>query len=196
MNSQTLVIRGKLHWAKVIGEPRLNTFTNEREWSVDLTPDEAGYDKIKKAGIKDRLRDPKEGDSRDEEFLTLRQKEYRKDPKTGELKKNRPIKIVDIEGKEWGGALLGNETVADVKIEVKGYGPGKPKGVYIQAIRVLDLVQFASNDFAPLSDDDEFYGAAPANPAPVAQAKTPVDADPSPDNDIGETEDLDDEIPF
>jgi hypothetical protein len=179
----THVIRGTLHWAKVLGEPRMNTFTEEREWSVDVTPNATGRDEIKRIGIADKLKTPKSNDSRKDTFVAFRQKEFRKDYKTGEMVKNRPIKIVDVQGNEWpANVMIGNGTEADVKFNVVKT-PGKPTGAYIQAIRVLSLVQYEIQEFAPLSEDDQFFAAG----TPDAAADTP-----STEFDV----DTDDDIPF
>src|SRR6478609_6880944 len=167
----TAVIRGKLHWAKLLGEPRMNTFTNEREWSVDLTPDEESMKKVKALKIAERLRDPKEEDDRTEQFLSFRQKEFRTDPVTGEKKANRPIEVVDVSGRPWDSkTLLGNDTLADIKVTVKDYGKGKPTGVYIQAVRVLDLVPYVANTFAPLTPEEQAKFGKASEDAPAEGA--------------------------
>ena len=133
----------------------MNSFTGEREWNVDVTPDAEGKALLKKLGIADRLRQPKEGDSRTEPFLSFRHKEMKADGTKAE-----PIRIVDANNDAWDGRLIGNGSQVDVKFVVKDYGVGKKKGVYIRAIRVLDLVPYVSQDFAPLTSDDEFFSAA------------------------------------
>lgn len=181
-NTTTHVIRGKLHWAKVLGEPRMNTYTEEREWSVDVTPNKDGLAEIGRLGLKDKLREPKENDSRTEDFISFRQREFRTD-KSGEKVKNKPIRIVDIEGNEWPqSTLLGNGTVADVKFNLRDNGKGRPKGIYIQAIRVLDLVPYEVQEFAPISSDDEFFSER--NDKPDTKGESP------------EADDLDDDVPF
>lgn len=173
------VIRGELNWAKVIGEPRLNTYTNEKEWSLDLTPDAAGLKELKRLGIMNKLRDPKDNDARKERFLTLKVKETRPDKKTGGVVKNEPPKILDIQGQPWGGGLLGNGTIADVKFRFVDYGT--TKGVYLQAIRVVKHVSYEVQEFAPISSDDEYFAE------PQSGGDTPAPA---------VDEDMDDDIPF
>lgn len=185
-NKTTHVIRGELHWAKVIGQPRLNTFTEEREWSVDVTPNDEGRKELKRIGIADRLKEPKENDTRKETFISFRQKEFRTNAKTGEKTPNRPIKVVDAQGKDWPqDMLIGNGSVADVKFTVHDNGRGRPKGVYIQAIRVLDHVPFESQEFAPLSSDDEYFASS-----------STVEDKPSSKSPSDNLDDLDDDIPF
>lgn len=182
-NNTTHILRGTLHWAKVLGEPRMNTFTNEREWSVDLTPDKNARAELKRLGLSDRLRTPKSNDDRKETFLSLRVKEFRKDGVT----KNEPIRIVDAGGRPWGDGLIGNGSVGDVKVQVRDYGPGKKKGLYIRAIRILDHVEYEVQEFAPLSEDDEFFAADDDN-LEVAEAEYEFE-------DADEGDDLDDEMP-
>ena len=122
---------------------------------MDVTPDAEGKALLKKLGIADRLRQPKEGDSRTEPFLSFRHKEMKADGTKAE-----PIRIVDANNDAWDGRLIGNGSQVDVKFVVKDYGVGKKKGVYIRALRILDLVPYVSQDFAPLTSDDEFFSAA------------------------------------
>ena len=154
----------------------MNSFTGEREWNVDVTPDAEGKALLKKLGIADRLRQPKEGDSRTEPFLSFRHKEMKADGTKAE-----PIRIVDANNDAWDGRLIGNGSQVDVKFVVKDYGVGKKKGVYIRAIRVLDLVPYVSQDFAPLSSDDEFFSAdaedKPADSFTVKDALDELDDD-------------------
>ena len=128
-----------------------------------------GFDAIiKKAGITDKLRDPKDNDSRKETFLSFRQKELRKD-KSGNMVANQPIKVVDAGGNKWDETkMIGNGTIADVKFTVKDNGKGRPKGVYIQAIRVLQHVPYEVQEFAPLSSDDEYFAGSEGSPAKVS----------------------------
>jgi hypothetical protein len=191
-NTTTHVIRGKLSWAKVIGEPRLNTFTDEREWSVDVTPDTNGLVELERIGITDKLKKPKKGDPRKDEFISFRQKEFREDRKTGKKVENRPITIKDAQGNDWNGGLLGNDTIADVKFTVSKKVPGRPRGVYIQAIRVLNHVPFEVQEFAPLSEDDEFFASSAKSNKPEAEDDEEQEEVIIDNGD----EDLDDDVPF
>lgn len=83
-----------------------------------------------------------------------------------------PIRIVDANGEPWDGRLIGNGSIVDVKFVVKDYGVGKKKGVYIRALRVLELVPYVSQDFAPLDSDDDFFGKVPED------LKLPADLEP------------------
>lgn len=178
------VIRGKAHWAKVLGAPLLNTFSGVREHSIDITPDEAGLAEIKRIGAP-KLRDPGPKDTRTAQFVTFRHKETREDRQSGEIVKNDPIKIVDAAGTPWPqDKLIGNESTVDLKFSVKAYGPGKPKGVYVKAIRVLELNEYVRQEFAPLSEDDQFFATGSTATPATESTVTEGDAD------------LDDDVPF
>lgn len=181
----THVIRGTLNWAKVIGEPRMNTFTDEREWSVDVTPDENGLAEIKRLGVADKLKEPKANDTRREKYLSFRQKEFRTD-RDGNRVKNDPIKIVDAQGNPWPeNKLIGNLSVGDVKFRLPPKVAGRPRGLYIQAIRVLEHVPFEIEEFAPLGDDDEYFGSG--RKADEGRAQEP---------DSASGDELEDDVPF
>lgn len=142
-------MRGPVYWAKVIGDPRPNYNGDAREWTFEFEPDENGLAILKEHKLLDRLKNKYEDRGK---YLTLKKSELNK-----EGEPNRPIRIVDRDGQtEWDGRLLGNGTVVDVKIDIRDYGPGKKKGVYPVAIRVVDLVEYQSNEFEPLP------GAEPA----------------------------------
>ena len=180
---KVVVVRGKLHWAKVLGAARPYKGNPKYDkgpyWSVDVTPDDASRELIETFDFSEKLKKPKKNDkeTRTESFLSLRVLENRADGQ-----KNNPPRVVDARGNVWPqDRLLGNETVADVKVKVVDYGAGSEKGVYLQAIRVLDHVPYEVEDFAPLDEDDEFFGKAP-----VIQETT------GPEDD----EDLDDDVPF
>ena len=159
-DSTTHYIRGTAYWAKVTGKARKNNFDDYYEWTIDVSPDAEGLKLVKQLGMSDRQKDPKSGDPRgDNRYITFRQKAHRADGTP-----NEPIKIVEADGKTtWDdNKLIGNGSKVDIKFRVKDYGKGKKAGVYIVAIRVLDLVKFESQAFAPLDEDDEFFAAEDA----------------------------------
>lgn len=186
MSNENHVIRGVASWAKIIGAPRLNEFTGEKEWSIDVTPNKEGRALLKKLGINDRLREPKEGDKREESFISFRHREKRKD---GTL--NDPLRIVNSDNERWGNSLIGNGSVVDAKFVVKDYGKGKKKGVYLRAIRVLEHVPYEVEDFAPLESDDEYFAAA-GEEAAVEETTKPQTVLEALDAD---EEELDDDFP-
>src|ERR1700746_821523 len=150
-------IRGKTSFAKVIGDPVMNKFTNEREWSVDLEIDKATESQLKKAGLGDKVK-RKDTYLEGRPYVSFRHKEKRLDKATGEVKDNFPIKIVDIVDRPWDTRLIGNGRVVDVKFAIGGTAPRI--GVYIRSIRVLDLVSYEKKDFSPITEDDEYFAKA------------------------------------
>jgi hypothetical protein len=144
-----------------------------------VTPDAEGLKTLKKLGIADRLRDPKDGDERTERFISFRHKELKKDGTKAD-----PIRIVDSGNSPWGDGLIGNGSTVDVKFVVRDYGTGRKKGVYIRALRVLDLVPYVAQEFAPLESDDEFFSEQVSDDLRLPDGLEPVVED-----------DLNDDIP-
>lgn len=162
MSKETyLVLRGKLHWAKIVGDAQPHTgnpkYDKGPSWSVDLTPDAKSRALLEEHGLMKKLREPGNGpkEGRTESFITLRHLLNRPDGT-----QNRPLTIKDVRGEAWDGSKIGNESVADVKVKAVDYGSGSEMGLYIQAVRILDHIPYERNDFEPLSEDDEFFGAS------------------------------------
>jgi hypothetical protein len=171
------VIRGVVHWAKVLGDPVMNYQGDGREWTVDLTPDAEGIAKLEELGLGDRIKD--KGDDRGR-FMQFRQREKRKD---GSL--NRSIAVMDVDGNPWPATdLIGNGSTVDLKFEYKDYGAGKFAGVYPQAIRILERKEYVPQHFAPLDDDDEFKHDAPAEKP--KEGALPKGMEPELDDDFPE----------
>ncbi len=162
--ANTHYIRGVGRWMKVLGDPVDNFGKDGKEWVFDLTPDADGKKLLKKLKLDDRIKN--KGDDRDD-FITMKQRATKMN---GEA--NRPINVVHPDGKtQWDPSnKLGNGTVVDVKFNIKDYGPGKRMGVYPQAIRVLEHVEYAAQDFAPLTEDDKFFAASQETPSEFEQA--------------------------
>lgn len=177
----TVVIRGKTSFAKVLGDPVLNYSKDGKEWKTDIKIDDKVVKELKAYGVGDRIK------SKDEyldgaPFITLKQRELRPDGTP-----NKPIRVVDIKGREWDQEkLIGNDSDVDVKLRIVDYGKGKKKGMYIQSMRVLNLVPYSGgNDFEPISEDDPFFDN-------VRQAEEMIEAN------RGESADstFDDELPL
>ena len=144
------VIRGVANWAKVLGDPVPNYGGDNREWTIDVTPDDESRDLIERIGLGGRIKN--KGDERGD-FMQFRQREKRQD---GSL--NRRISVVDHNDQPWNQqTLIGNGSVVELKFEYKDYGAGKHPGVYPQAIRVLEAKEYQRQEFAPLKEDDPYY---------------------------------------
>ena len=148
---QTIYIRGTAFWAKIVGDPVPNYAKDGYEWVMDLALDDAGIKQIKglKPSVADRIKDK---DDERGKFMVFKQRANRADGTP-----NKAPKIVDANGKPWDDRKIGNGSKVDVKFTLVDYGKGKKPGIYLQGIRVLDHVEYASNDFPALTPDDEFF---------------------------------------
>lgn len=191
-NVTTLEFRGKLQYAKVLGEPVLNYNKDGQEWKFDFVPlDQKGAEKeLKAVGVADRLRslEDSEGNPRydGQKYMTFKQAATRKDGTP-----NQPIRVVDALDAAWPeDALLGNDTIADVKFVVIDNGKGRFNGVYPRSIRVLKHEEFSRKEFEPLDEDDEFMKdameAAQKNRDMRALAGRPINDEPFEDDDFPE----------
>lgn len=187
-DKQTIYIRGNAYWAKILGEPSWNYGKDAKEWKMDVTLDAKAQKALKDAGVADRIKDK---DDERGKFLTLKQRELRADGTP-----NQPIRVVDNNNTPWDQkTLIGNGTPVDVKIEVRDYGKGKKHGVYIRAVRVLDLKPYVAEEFAPIGEDDEFYGKAPPVKAAPSKNEFSPEEDAGFKKNFGISDDLDD-VPF
>lgn len=170
----TEFVKGKIYWAKVVGKPVNNYEGDAREWTFDFVPENTTF--LKQHGLLDRLKEPR--GVIEKPFLRLKKPEL-----DSEGKLNDPIKIVDADNKAWGSALIGNGSSVDLRLTVADWGRGKKKSIWTKAIRVTDLVEYKSNEFAGMDNSDD---------EPRSSRKTKAKSKPLSELD----EDLDDEIPF
>lgn len=191
-NDKILVLRGRLDWAKITGKARKYTgnpkYDKGPEWTMDLTPDAASRAKLeavlKKGKKSDKFREPYEKDTRTETYLSFRVLETKAN---GE--KNDPPKIADDQGQPWDNRLIGNGSIADVKVRYVDYDG--TEGLYLQAVRVLGHIPYEIEEFAPLSEDDEYFSA----PEAVTEEESSEGA-PEVSAETENLDDLDDEMPF
>lgn len=159
MNKRTtLYLRGKIYWAKILGNPRPNYDGDAREWSFEFEPDEDSVAQMEEAGVGNKLRDPskKKGYDGRGEYVILRRGEFKVDGS-----ENDPIRVVDAANGAWDSkTFIGNETLADVKVTVVDYGPRKKMGMYPVALRILELVPYEPKEFSDLPSDDPRLKAA------------------------------------
>lgn len=152
-----IVIRGKVNYCKFLGDPRPDYDKTGLEWTSDLYEIEDidnVMSRLKKLGVKKTLKE-KDTYLNGSPYLTLKQKATRANGKP-----NDPVRIVDAKGKPWPEDVdIGNGSTVDVKCEVWDFGPKRFKGFYPKAMRVLEHVPYVKkeDDFAPLSDDDDFF---------------------------------------
>jgi len=185
--TQKMVVRGKLSYAKILGDPVLNYAKDGKEWKLDLEIDPATEKEFKAAGLADRVK-RKDNYLDGRPHVTFKQAEFRRDPDpiTGLPKRNDPIKVTDIIGDPWDQkTLLGNGTDADVTFAVADHGPGKKKGMYIRSVRILKHIPYeGGSDAPPISEDDPFYAEAAAAAEKKAQEAAQFRKDFGLDDDV------------
>lgn len=199
--AKMIVLRGVLDYPRIVGAPRKHTGLPQYDkgpyWSVDLTPNAEGLALLESLDLESKLRPKKKKEAEKiaadgnrvgkGKFVSFKilQNQLKDGQPTGET--NKPPRIKTKDGKDWDGSLIGNGSVADCKVKVVDYGPGTEKGMYIQALRILEHVPYELDEFEPLSSDDEYF-SKPDD----AIAALPEGMEPCPVDD----EDLDDDIPF
>ena len=160
-NKTILFLSGKLSWAKVLGDPVLYYTKDARQWTFEIEPNEKGLQALIKNGLTDRIKGQgyntgtKNQHKDRPPFIQLKKSEFSKDGSP-----NNPIRIYDQEDQDWDkDKLIGNGSLADVKVDIRDYGVGKIKGIYPVAIRVTDHVPYESSEFGGM-DEDENEGAS------------------------------------
>lgn len=185
---QTVFLTGKLSWAKVLGEPRLNYGGDGKEWTFELEPDENSLAKYVKLGLADRIKGKgfnigTKGQFADRiPFLQLKKSELASDGSP-----NTPIRVYNADNEPWDQkTLIGNGSNGDVKLDVRDYGAGKKMGVYPVAIRVTNHVSFQSEEFGGMDDDEK----------PAAAKRAPNASQTLSSSAASKSTKLDDEVPF
>lgn len=174
-DTKVLFLRGKVKWCKLLPKQlEKNNFDDYNEWTVQFYPDDVQPIKDEKLGDRLKPEKDKEGNETGSVYLRLRQKEL-----DGNGNRRDPIKIVGPDGKTpWDADTeIGNDSVVDMRIAIRDYGKGKKKGIYLNAMRVLEHVPY----------ERSLFPDAKLEPAP---AKT--QAEDTFRKDFG----LDDEIPL
>ena len=174
MKSVTVFVKGKVYWAKIVGDKALvdNYDKDGKEWTYEFEPEDTSF--LKTHRLLDRLKDKNAtGDREGKEYLILKKPELDRDGK-----KNAPINIVDEDGNDWNGKLLGNGTAVDAKLSIVDFGAGKKKAIWTLALRVRDLVEYEggggdAKDFSGMDDKP----SATTKAAPAKPTKKPVALD-------------------
>lgn len=156
MADKFYTIRGEAYYAKVLGNPVDNYNRDGKEWTIELKPDKNAIKVLKELKLDSRIT---KGENKDR--ILFRQKEKRP---SGEL--NRRISVFDANDKPWPvDKLIGNGSIVDLKFKFTDYGKGKIPGVYPQAIRVLEYIEYVRQEFAPLTEEDKYWKAPVAHEA-------------------------------
>jgi hypothetical protein len=149
---ETVFVRGKIYWCKVLGDPVSNYERTGREWTYELEPEDTTFLKTHK--LLDRLKN--KYDDRGP-YLTLKKPELNAD---GE--KNQPIAVYNSDNEAWDtDSLIGNGSTVVAKLSIIDWGKGKKQSIWTQAIRVEDLVPYKSNAFGGYESE------SPAKEAPA-----------------------------
>jgi hypothetical protein len=147
-------LTGHAHWAKILGDPVPNFNKDGFEWTMDFSLNDETRAKMVELGLEAKIRN-KDDDRGD--FVQFKQKQF-----TSKGKRNDPPTVVDARNRPWDPNLkIGNGSLVEVKFDTVDYGKGKPKGVYLRGVRVLDHVPYVAQEFAPLPEDNEYFQKAP-----------------------------------
>lgn len=168
MNKNTVFVRGKVYWPKIVGDGALhdNFDGDAREWSYELVPDDTTF--LKDHGLLDRLKDKEDAKNPDKgRFLVLRKPELNK-----EGEKNDPIRIYDENNEPWDDRMIGNGSEVVAKLTIVNWGKGKKSSIWTTAIRVENLVPYESDEFSAYDGEEgkpKKKKAAPKKKAPPAE---------------------------
>lgn len=176
---EIVTFRGKTSFAKIIGEPTVNRFDGNKEWTMDLVVDKEHVKKAKALGISDKIKmkpDYLDG----QPYMSFKQKELRPN---GD--KNDPIRVVDIRGNAWDDRLIGNGSDVDVKFAIVK-NPGKRTGTYLRGVRVLSLVSYERKEFDVIDENDPFF----------AKLKEEADESTPAVGGFDSSDDEEDDLPF
>ena len=139
-----ILIKGKVYWASVV-EP--NT-TYEPAWQVDVCiEDDDTREKLESIGLTIKNKGDDRGD-----FFSAKRKTTKKDGSTRDAPR-----VIDSKRNPWDRRLIGNGSVAKIKIQPYDWDYAGKRGVSsdFMAMQVIDLVEYGdpSTDF---QDEDGF----------------------------------------
>lgn len=147
-----MIIQGKAHWAKIVGEPVWGYKNAHKEWSMDFCVDAKAREKLLAEGM-DPSYIKNKGDERGD-FITFRRRSVKRDGTEA-----KPIEIKTRAGADWDGKTrIGNGSTVNVKIalnDVEGKKGTKPSLIKVQ---VWELVPYAGGDDEdfPVGDDEDW----------------------------------------
>ena len=139
------MIQGKARWTKILGKPvdGYDPGEKNKQWEFDIIIDANNRAKFEELEVDDKIKTDKNG----VEFFKFVKKAYNKD---GEA--NKPIKVVDANGKDWDReVLIGNDSVLNVKFNVQDWEFGKKRGkrVSVLAVQVWEHVPYEGGEAFP-----------------------------------------------
>lgn len=139
-----MLIRGKIKWAKILGNPVWGYENKFKEWSCDVYVDEETQHRLEVEGLKDKLKDKGNG-----VYLTFKRKELKTDGSP-----NQPIRVVDHHGEPWGTQNIGNGSTVNVNFAINEFKP-QQFSANILSLQVWDLVKYDGGAEFPTREDSE-----------------------------------------
>lgn len=142
-----MMIRGKARWAKILGKPvdgYKSKAEKNKEWTFDIELDADGRDALIAQGFGDRLKH-KDGIT----TFKFKRKAYKADGTA-----SKPIKVVDSQGNTWpDDKLIGNESVLNVKYNVRQWADGEGQSADVLAVQVWEYVPYEGGEQFPTRED-------------------------------------------
>lgn len=189
---ETAIIQAKVYWCKLLGRPQPTYDGKNHEWSMVAVLDKEGLKALQDFGI-DRFYVKKGKPNKDgtanaltgKPTLKLDRKARRKDGSNA-----NPVPVRDSNGDPWNGALIGNESVVNMKItKFRVDLPGQPARwkPYLLEVQVWDHVEYEGKD-----DGSGF----PTKGNKGASKNEDWDFEEAPKTNHQTDYDFDDEIPF
>ena len=162
----THTLRGKAYWAMILKDPRFDYGGDprDRQWTIDLQLDKAGVKAAKDLDLETRVKKDKDHSP----FIKFIRREIKNARGAdGTDVYNKPIKVVDVNGKPWDEEeLIGNESVVDIEFstyvpEFKGKKyPPKPNILKVTVVKHVPYVSPASRDETAVNVPAEEWATA------------------------------------
>lgn len=140
------MIQAKARWVKILGKPvdGYDPGEKNKQWEFEVEVDPVTRGKLEELGIEDKIRTDKNGDP----IFKFTKKAYNK-----EGLPNKPIRVVDAEGKDWDrNNLIGNGSVVNVKFNVQDWEFGRKQGkrVSVLGVQVWEHVPYEGGEQFPI----------------------------------------------
>lgn len=135
---------GKIKWAKIIDEPKEETFEHKGKkivkkpaWTLNLYPTEKALKAFKNSNSQLKVREDEDG-----EFISFSRPLWGKDKDGNDVKRDPP-RILDKDGNVMKGIYIGNGS--DVTVLVDIYNTRMGPGTRLEAVRVENLIEYDKN---------------------------------------------------
>lgn len=159
------MIRGKIYWAKILGEPQPGYDPGKTEWTFDISIDEHNRGILEELDMLDKIKQEKKPSDRGD-FVQFKRSGTKRDPANPSLSvPAKPIEVVSNvrtpDGKGWEpwdrDVLIGNGSVANVMFAInEGEYRGKPyRKLSPIKVQIVEHVELEPREDFP-GDDDGF----------------------------------------